>query len=535
MRIMQNRLTEFNGIDNSINVKCPECGHEFPLGEGVLSGLRDTLSRELQDDISAREKALLENQDKVRLAEAKLQNQQLTLNHQIEVQVQANLAKETARIREETEARIKKRLEEANSVELKALKDDLEAKDAALQKANAASETAQQKQKSLEEALEAQEKSLSEKSNLLEQERQALKKQQAEVSAQVQAEVEASIHKREAEIKEEAAKLAKTRAEEATEAQRKMLEEDLAAKSAALKVSQETELALQREKRKLAEEKERMSLEIERTLNAERDQIRETVLKQADEETRLKFAEKEKRMADLQAQLKEAQRKAEQGSMQTQGDVLEVDLEQKLKQQFPIDKIAPVSTGVRGADITQEVISRAGRTCGKIIYETKRTKNWSNDWPSKLKGDLRESRADIAMIVTQALPADIDKFGEKDGVWVSDYTSAVPLAMALRSGLQEVMIAKGHQKGAKEKQALLYEYLTGNDFRQRVHAVIEAFSSMREDLEKEKRALTKYWSKREKQLGLVMDNMSGMFGDVQALSGNALETIDALELDEEGL
>ena len=162
----------------------------------------------------------------------------------------------------------------------------------------------------------------------------------------------------------------------------------------------------------------------------------------------------------------------------------------------------------------------------------KRTKNWSNEWPAKLKNDMREARANIAVIVTQALPADIERFGEKDGVWIADYASALPLAQALRATLHEVMIAKGHQEGAKEKQALLYDYLTGNDFRQRVQAVIEAFSAMREDLEKEKRALTRSWSKREKQLGLVLDNMSGMFGDVQALSGGAIDSIDALELDE---
>jgi hypothetical protein len=136
------------------------------------------------------------------------------------------------------------------------------------------------------------------------------------------------------------------------------------------------------------------------------------------------------------------------------------------------------------------------------------------------------------MIVSQVLPDGIEHFGQVDGVWVADYASVIPLAHALRGTLHEVMLAKGHQEGAKEKQVLLYEYLTGNDFRQRVCAVIEAFTSMKEDLDKEKRALNKYWSKRDKQLGLVMENMSGMFGDVQALSGGAIESIAPLELDE---
>lgn len=418
-------------MNESITVKCPECGHQFPLSEGVLSSVRESMSHELQGEIQRREKQLAESKQALAAEQSKIRQQQEELNEKVQQLVDQQLSKKEAEIREKEEKR-------------------------AVKKAN-----------------------------------------------------------------------------EAAESKLKELTEDLESKSAALKRAQEAELVLQRERRKLTEEKEAMALEIERKLNAERDQIRNAVKKQADEESRLKFAEKEKQLSDLKTQLQEAQRKAEQGSMQAQGDILEVDFEQQLKQTFPIDKVEPVSTGVCGADVVQEVISNTGRPCGKIIYETKRTKNWNNDWTAKLKGDLREARADLAMIVTQALPPEIDHFGQKDGVWVADYASAIPLAHALRSTLHEVMLVKGHQQGAKEKQELLYDYLTGNDFRQRVQAVIEAFSSMREDLEKEKRALTKYWNKRDKQLGIVMDNMSGMFGDVQALSGGAIESIDSLELEED--
>lgn len=516
----------------SITVKCPECGHQFPLSEGVLSSVRDTLSQELQGDITNREEKLAETKKILVEEQSKLKQQQDELNDKVQDLVDQQVSKKEAEIREKAEERAKKRIQEANAVEMKALKDDLEAKDVALKKAGEAEEAARKKQRELQNDLENREKTLAESKNQLQEQLQGLKRKEEEIQSRVQSLVDEGVQKKEAAIREDAEARAAKRAEEAVAVQQKALQEDLAAKAEALKKAQESELQLQREKRQLAEEKEAMSLEVERKLNAERDKIRESVIKQADEENRLKFAEKDKQMADLQAQLKEAQRKAEQGSMQTQGDVLEVDFEAQLKQTFPIDNIAPVSTGVRGADVTQEVVSNTGRPCGKIIYETKRTKNWSNDWPSKLKGDLREARADIAMIVTQALPAEIERFGQKDGVWVADYASAIPLAHALRSTLHEVMLVKGHQQGAKEKQALLYDYLTGNDFRQRVQAVIEAFTSMREDLEKEKRALTKYWSKRDKQLGLVMDNMSGMFGDVQALSGGAIEGIESLELEE---
>ena len=417
-------------MNESITVKCPECGHQFPLSEGIISNMRDTLSRELQSDITSREKELLTNK------------------------------------------------------------------------------------------------------KLLASEQNKLKQQEEDLSEKVQSLVDEQVSKRELEIREKAEARATKKVTSENETLIKELKEELDNKSSSLKEAQDAELALQREKRKLAEQKDALALEVERKINSEREKLRNDAIKQADEANRLKFSEKEKQLSDLRHQLMEAQRKAEQGSMQIQGDVLEVDLENQLKQTFPMDKVSPVSTGVRGADVNQVVYTRTGRLCGTIIYETKRTKNWSNGWIAKLKGDMREARADLAMIVTQALPDGIEHFGQVDGVWVADYASVIPLAHALRGTLHEVMLAKGHQEGAKEKQVLLYEYLTGNDFRQRVCAVIEAFTSMKEDLDKEKRALNKYWSKRDKQLSLVMENMSGMFGDVQALSGGAIESIAPLELDE---
>ena len=314
------------------------------------------------------------------------------------------------------------------------------------------------------------------------------------------------------------------------------LQSDISAREEAVKTSkqanEEMERKLLKTKREQDERAEALDIEVGRTLDEERKKIRNDAKEEANEAHRLKDAEHEKVKSDMSEQIKVLERKIEQGSTQLQGDVLEIDLENRLKQEFPMDKVSPISTGVRGADITQEVFSRTGRPCGTIIYEAKRTKNWSKDWIAKLKGDMREARADIAMIVTQALPAEVKYFGELDGVWVTDYASAIPLAHVLRTILNEVMLVKGHQEGAKEKQALLYEYLTGNNFRQRVYAVMEAFISMREDLDKEKRAMTKYWNKRATQLNLVMDSMSGMYGDVQALSGGAIEGIASLEFDE---
>ena len=276
-----------------------------------------------------------------------------------------------------------------------------------------------------------------------------------------------------------------------------------------------------------------MEIETQRKLEEEREKLKEQLQKQADESNRLKLAEKEKVISDLNAKLQEAQRKAEQGSMQTQGDVLEVDFEQRLRQTFPLDKIAPVATGARGADIELEVISRTGRSCGKILVETKRTKAWQDAWTGKLRSDMRTARADMGLIVTETLPKDIEHFGEKEGIWIADFASALPLMHALRSTLQEVMLAKGLREGAKEKQELIYDYLTGNEFRQRVHLVVEAFQGMKTELDKERAYLTTKWNKREKQINLVIESMAGMVGDVQALSGGAVQALPLLDAEDE--
>jgi hypothetical protein len=168
-----------------------------------------------------------------------------------------------------------------------------------------------------------------------------------------------------------------------------------------------------------------------------------------------------------------------------------------------------------------------------ILIETKRTKGWQDAWTTKLRGDMRTSRADIGLIVTETLPKDIERFGMKDGVWITDFASALPLVHSLRVTLQEVTVAKGHRDGAKEKMELLYEYLTGNEFRQRVQLVIEAFRSMKTELDKERSYLTNKWNKREKQINLVIESMAGMVGDVQALSGGAVKSVPLLEDEED--
>ncbi len=212
--------------------------------------------------------------------------------------------------------------------------------------------------------------------------------------------------------------------------------------------------------------------------------------------------------------------------------MLEFDFEQRLRTAFPCDQIIGGFQGhSQVATFVHEVMSKTGKPCGKILYETKRTKNWSDGWIAKLKEDMRKVGAAIGVIVTETMPAGAEGFCERDTIWVTDIKSAIPLAHVLRCILQEVALAQGYRDGAKEKMELLYNYLTGTEFRQRASAIIEAFLSMRNDLEKERAAVTRTWCKREKQINGVIENMAGMIGDVQGISGNALQDIPVLELE----
>ena len=325
---------------------------------------------------------------------------------------------------------------------------------------------------------------------------------------------------------------ARKQAEDSLALKMQDLQAQLNEKSGALKTAQEQELALLRDKRRLQEEREAFAVEMARKLDAERATLRQQLGEQFDEQNRLKLAEREKVIEDLRLQMEALQRKASQGSQQTQGEVLELDFTARLTTTFPADKIEEVSKGVRGGDVSQQVISPTGRGCGMILYETKRTKNWADAWVPKLKEDMRNAKAELGVIVTETLPEGVKRFGLVDGVWVSDYASALPLATSLRWSLLQLTVAKLNQDGAREKTAILYAYLTGAEFRQRVEGVIEAFSTMKEDLEAEKRALTKHWAKREKQLSQVVENMAAMYGDIQGISGNALQQIEALSLEE---
>jgi hypothetical protein len=307
------------------------------------------------------------------------------------------------------------------------------------------------------------------------------------------------------------------------------LQEVLKQNNAKLAEAQNAQAALIRKQRELDDAKRELELTIERRVQADLGAERDRAKKEAEDELKFKVMEKDQTITAMQRQIEDLKRRAEQGSQQLQGEVQELELEALLTAKFPRDTIQPVPKGEFGGDVLQRVIGPLNQVCGTILWETKRTKNWSDGWLPKLREDQRAAKADIAVIISQALPKEVETFGFIDGVWVADPKVALPVALSLRQNLIEVAAARQASEGQQTKMEMVYGYLTGPRFRQRVQAIVEAFSSMQEDLDREKKMITRQWAKREEQIDRVMQATVGMYGDLQGIAGKSLQEIEGLE------
>ena len=249
------------------------------------------------------------------------------------------------------------------------------------------------------------------------------------------------------------------------------------------------------------------------------------------EANRLKLLEKDKQIADMRKLVEEAQRKAAQGSQQNQGEVLELDLEETLANTFSYDVISPVGKGVHGADIIQNVRNSQSQSCGVILWEVKRTKNWTEKWVGKFKEDLRNAKANIPVLVTTSLPKGVHGFGAYKNIWVCLPEYAIQLATVLRKNLIEIAYERLASKGKDEKQELLYNYLSSHEFRQRVEALVEVYQEMQTQIDKERAAFEKIWKQREMQMRRLFVSTSGMYGEIQCLVGSSMPEIKGLELE----
>lgn len=281
--------------------------------------------------------------------------------------------------------------------------------------------------------------------------------------------------------------------------------------------------------RELKNKQEMSEIEMQKQLMAERGKIQEEVTKNVQEKVGLEKAELQKQLDDTKKALEDAHRKAAQKSQQLQGEVLELGLEAQLSGNFPTDEIMGVPKGFEGADIIQKVKNKFGQIAGTIVWETKRTKKWDKDWPVKLREDKRRSESNIAILVSDVLPPGIDKFGYFENIWITSYEYALPLVNVLRLSLFEIAVAKSTTANKDEKLEALFSYLTKDGFRNKFEAQVESIIILKNDLDAEQRSTIKTWKKREMQLGRLMANVAGMYGELQGILGPSLPSIPSLQ------
>jgi len=303
-----------------------------------------------------------------------------------------------------------------------------------------------------------------------------------------------------------------------------------------LKEARKKELEFLQKEQQLKNREAELEITLQKKLQEERSSLTEQIRHQENEKNSLKETSYQLKLKELEMQLNEQKklademkRRAEQSSMQRQGEVQELLLEAILKESFPFDIIEEVGKGVEGADCIQVVRNSSGTPCGKIIYESKRTKTWSNNWVDKLKADMRSRGADVAILVTQAFPKDMERFGEKDGIWICNFTEVNSVAHLLRKGILTVHEIQRSEENKGDKMQLLYNYLTGNEFKGQVEAIVEGFMAMKQSIMKERIQMEKMWKEREKQLEKVLISTSGMYGSVKGIAGASVGNIPLLD------
>ncbi|MFH1526334.1 MAG: DUF2130 domain-containing protein [Bacteroidota bacterium] len=376
---------------------------------------------------------------------------------------------------------------------------------------------------------------LAEEKKKYETEAQSLKKEKEAFEKQKEKESELFDQRLNEKIKAEKDKFStelKKKIEEEQSEQFDALQKELNEKSEKLKELNKSKAEIERLKREKDELKESIEAEAQKTLNAKLNEEKEKIRKSEQSKNELTIKELEKKLEDQKKLTDEMQRKHEQGSMQMQGEVQELAIEEWLTNNFPLDVITEVRKGARGADCLQIVNTRTKQNCGAIYYESKRTKDFQKSWIEKFKYDIRERGANIGVLVTDVMPADMERMGLKDGIWICTYDEFKGLCFVLRESIIQLSVALVSKENKGDKMSMLYDFLTGNEFRLQIEAIVEGFTQMKEDLESEKRAMQRIWKTREKQIEKVVMNTINMYGSIKGIAGKAIGAVQALELPE---
>jgi len=480
-------------------ISCPECSTDIPLTESLAAPLLKETRAKYEQALAQKDRDLSTREQAVRDQQAVLERDRAA----VDTHVAEKLEAERKRITEQ-EAAIAKRLVateiEAKTTEIAELNSVIAERDGKLAVAQKAQVELLRKERELEDA-----------------------RREFDLTVQNRVQTEVGNARQQA---EEAAQLRVAEKENEIVSIRRQLEE----RDEKLIAAQKAQAEALRKERELDEARRELELTIENKVQAELGNIRAKAKHDAEAEAKLPLIEREQQIASMQKQIEELRRKAEQGSQQAQGEAQELHIETLLRANFTRDVIEPVPKGEFGGDVLQRVMGPADQACGTILWESKRTKNFSDGWLAKLREDQRKAGAEMALIVTSALPKDVQNFCLMDGIWITDPRCAVPVAVMLRQSLINIAAARQASEGQQTKMELMYRYLTGPQFRHRVEAVVERFVEMQTDLERERRSATKQFAKRDQQIRGVMDAMAGMYGDLQGIAGKAIEEIDILTM-----
>lgn len=471
-------------MDTSI-ITCPQCQASIPLTAAIEQPITDRLRAKFEADANKREAEVKKREQALAIQAEGLQKARESVQQQVEEKIAAE--------RKQIASEQAKKATEAVAIELRDLREQVAERNKKLADAQRAQLDLCKARAELEEHKAGFEL---EKMRLIEAEREKIRAE------------------------------AKKTIAESFSSEMRLLKEELESKDKRLSAAQEAELELRKRQIEFEQQKKAFDLELQR----HGDGVREQTAKEKDDEFRLKEAEANKKFADLNRQIDELKRKAEQGSQQSQGEVLELDLESALKRCFPVDEVSPVPKGIHGGDVLQHVRCESGQPCGTIIWESKRTKSWSDGWLAKLKDDKLQAKAQLAVLVSSAMPRDVPTFECRENVWITPPIFSVPLAAALRITLIETAAAKRAIDGRQDKMSVMYDYVAGPQFKGRISAIVDAFVNMRNDLEQEKRAMNRSWAKREKQIERVLVNASGLHGDLAGIIGKSLPEIETLQL-----
>jgi hypothetical protein len=363
-------------------------------------------------------------------------------------------------------------------------------------------------------------------SERLASEREALDKAREEQQDAVRRAIREGLSKERDELRRKIA----TEVREEESGRLKSLKEELDRKSEQVKEFHQAQAEIERLKRAMNEATSKAEADAQRQLNEQLAAERERIKKDEEERQTLKIREKDHLIEQLKKQMVEMQRKAEQGSMQLQGEVQELAIEEWLAAAWPLDTIEEIKKGARGGDCIQVINTRRATNCGKIYYESKRTKAFQPAWIEKFKADVREKGANIGVLVTEAMPTDMPQMGQRDGVWICTFADLPSLSAVLRDSLLTIHRALASQENRGDKMSLVYDFVTSDEFRMQVEAIVEGFSQMQDDLETEKRAMARIWKQREKQIEKVLLNTANMYGAIRGIAGSAIASVQRLEL-----